>query len=273
VTQAPPQLHLTGQWTSPGRLLRELWAARELVVILGRRTFYVQYRRASLGALWAVGLPLFQAIVLAVVFARITRFDVPHYPVYVFSGMVAWSFFLGSVVPGATSIVDNAGLSSKVYFPRAVLPLSQLLASAYTLLTTGLVLILFAAANGVFPHPRIFLLLPGAALLVLLSGSFALVLSVMHVYLRDTRYIVQAASLGWLWITPVVFPLTSVHGWLRDVVLANPVTGAVQFFHAAFLPHVGHLWTAWITLSWSVVLLLAALFLHCRQDRVMADLL
>jgi ABC-2 type transport system permease protein len=216
---------------------------------------------------------LAQAIVLAVVFSRITTFAVPHYPVYVFSGMVAWSFFLGTIVPGSTSIVDNAGLSSKVYFPRAVLPLSMVLASAYTLASTTAVLVVFAAVLGVYPSVQTLLLIPGLVLVLLLSAAFALVLSVMHVYKRDTRYIVQAASLGWLWVTPVVYPLETVKGWLHAVILANPVTGVVQLFHAAFVDGVDSLSSVWVTVAWTFGLLTLATFLHCRQDRVMADLL
>lgn len=268
-----PELVLMGAWTPPGRLLREVLGARDLISTLGRKNFFVQYRRASLGLLWAVGLPLVQAVVLAVVFSRVARFDVPDYAVFVFSGMVAFTFFQSALVSGATSIVDNAGLSSKVYFPRAVLPLAQCVTSSYTLAVSIAVLALFAVVLGAPVGVHTLLLLPGVALLVALSTAFALVLSVTHVYLRDTKYLVQAAALAWLWLTPVVYPLTAVDGWLRAVLVVNPLTGIVQLFHAAFARDVGSLAPAWGTVAWVVVLAAVGVLLHCRHDRVLADLL
>ena len=273
MTSGSVELVLQGRRTPPGRLLRELVAARGLVFTLGRKNFFVQYRRASLGLVWAVGLPLVQAVVLAVVFSRIARFDVPHYAVFVFSGIVAFAFFQSTLVSGATSIVDNAGLSSKVYFPRAVLPLAQCVTGAYALAASLAVLLAVALLLGAPVGLRTLLLVPAVALLVALSTAFALVLSVAHVYLRDTKYLVQAAAVAWLWLTPVVYPITAVEGWLRTVLLVNPVTGVVQLFHAAFVPDVGPLWGAGVSLAWTLGLAGVALYLHCAYDRVMADLL
>lgn len=267
------ELVLRGRRTPARRLLRDVVASRGLVLTLGRKNFFVQYRRASLGLAWAVGLPLVQAAVLAVVFSRIARFDVAHYAVFVLSGMVAFAFFQSTLVAGATSIVDNAGLSSKVYFPRAVLPLAQCVTGAYALGVGIAVLVAVALASGAPVGTRTLLLVPATALLVVLSTAFALVLSVAHVYLRDTKYLVQAAALAWLWLTPVVYPYTALDGWLRTLVAVNPVTGVVQLFHAAFVPDVGPLWLAWISLGWAAALAAGALVLHCAYDRVLADLL
>jgi ABC-type polysaccharide/polyol phosphate export permease len=254
-------------------LIRRVFASRELVVTLGRKNFFVQYRRATIGVLWAVGLPLVQAVLFAVIFSRIARFAVPHYPVYVFSGMVAWSFFLGVLVPSATSIVDNSGLSSKVYFPRAVLPLSVVYGGLYSLAAGLLVLIVFALALGAGLGLHILLLVPGVVLVACLSATLGLVLSVSHVYLRDTRYVVQAAAVIWLWITPVIYPISLLHGWVRVILDVNPMTGIVLLFHAAVIPGIGPLSLAWVSVAWVVVLIPLAVWLHARYDRVVSDLL
>src|SRR3954451_10397194 len=153
--------------------------------------------------------------------------------------MVAWSFFLGVLVPSATAIVDNSALSSKVYFPRAVLPLSVCYGGLYSLAAGLLVLIVFAVALGAGIGVRILLLFPALALVTCLVAAFGLVLSVSHVYLRDTRYVVQAMAVIWLWITPVIYPINLLHGWVRTVLDVNPMTGVVLLFHAAFIPDVG----------------------------------
>lgn len=268
-----PELVLRGSWTAPRPLLARLWASRELVLTLGRKNFFVQYRRASLGLLWAVVLPLVQAVVLAAVFSRIARFGVEDYAVFVFSGMVAFAFFQSTLVAGATSVVDNAGLSSKVYFPRAVLPLAQCVTSLHALVVSVSALLVVAVVLGAPVGARTLLLVPAVLLLLALCTAFALVLSVAHVYLRDTKYLVQAAALAWLWLTPVVYPLTAVDGWLRTVLVLNPVTGVVQLFHAAFVADVGPLGAAWVTVAWTLGLGGLGLLLHCATDRVMADLL
>ena len=268
-----PELVMTSPRTSPRELIRRVFASRELIVILGRKNFFVQYRRASIGVLWAVGLPLVQAVLFAVIFKRIARFPVAHYPVYVFSGMVAWTFFIGVLVPSATAIVDNAALSSKVYFPRAVLPLSVCWGGLYSLAASLLVLIVFALALGAGIGVRILLLVPGVLLVTSLTAALGLVLSVSHVYLRDTRYVVQAASVIWLWITPVIYPITLLHGWVRVILDINPMTGVVLLFHAAVIRGIGPLSLVWVSVTWVVVLLALALWLHSRYDRVVSDLL
>ncbi|MFP5219531.1 MAG: ABC transporter permease [Actinomycetes bacterium] len=267
------ELVLTGAWTPPLRLLRDVVAARALVATLGRKSFFVQYRRASLGVLWAVGLPLVQAIVLAVVFSRVARFDVPDYTVFVLSGVVAFSFFQSTLSTGATAIVDNSGLSSKVYFPRAVLPLSQCVSGLFLLASSLVVLLVAALVLGAPVGLRTLLVVPGVLLLLLLTTSLVLVLSVVHVYLRDTKYLVQAASVGWLWLTPVVYPIDALGGALRVLVEVNPVTGPVQLFHAAFTTGAGSLMPVWWSVGWVVALAAAAVLLHARYDRVLADLL
>lgn len=264
---------MTSPRTPPVTLVRRVFASRELVVTLGRKNFFVQYRRATIGVFWAVGLPLVQAVLFAVVFSRIARFPVAHYPVYVFSGMVVWSFFMGALVPSATSIVDNSALSSKVYFPRAVLPLSVCYGGLYSLVASLLVLIVFALANGAGLGVRILWLVPGVVLVTCLAAAFGLVLSVSHVYLRDTRYVVQAAALIWLWITPVIYPITLMHGWVRGILDVNPMTGIVLLFHAAVVRGIGPLSLAWVSVAWVVVLLALAIWLHARYDRVVSDLL
>jgi len=264
---------MTSPRTPPLTMIRRVFAARELVVILGRKNFFVQYRRATIGVLWAVGLPLVQAVLFAVIFSRIARFPVPHYPVYVFSGMVVWSFFLGVLVPSATAIVHNSSLSSKVYFPRAVLPLSVCYGGLYSLAAGLLVLIVFALALGTGLGLRILLLVPAILLVTSLTAVLGLVLSVSHVYLRDTRYVVQAMSVIWLWITPVIYPISLLHGWVRVVLDVNPLTGIVVLFHSAFIPGVGPLSLAWVSLAWVVALLPLAIWLHARYDRVVSDLL
>jgi len=276
-----PVLELTGEWTRPTQLIREVWLSRDLIAMLARKDFFVRYRRAALGVLWAVGLPLVQAAVLSVVFSYFrvikTGAHVPL-PVYVFTGMAAWSYFSSIVMSASTSIVDGASLSSKVYFPRAVLPLVHVRAGLYTLPINIVIVVIMALAWGVGLDAHVLLLVPAVLVLVWLTASLSLTLAALHVYFRDIRYIVQAIFTGLIYLTPVFLPLTIyanvAHGYVLDVVLANPATGVVELFRLA----IGGADSRWptalgSTLGWCCFFTVASVYIHSRRNRLFVDLL
>jgi lipopolysaccharide transport system permease protein len=270
-----PGFELRGETTSLGGLLRDLWRSRGLLVMLAKKDFFVRYRRAGLGMLWAVGLPLSQAFVLAVIFSIIVRFRTGvDYRVFIFSGLIAWQYFDGVLNSSVTSIVSGSGMSSKIYFPRAIFPLEVTVAGLYSFLPALPILFLLIAVFEPGAFGLHMLLLPAAiAVMVLLAASFALVLSALQVYYRDVQWIVSALDKPMFWSAGVIFPLSRIEG-LRRYVEVNPATGLIQLFRAATVgadPHWERalLWTA----GWIVALLMAAAFLHRRYDRVFVDLL
>ena len=271
----PVTLDRTGPRTSVRELLTSTWAARELIVLLAQREFFARYRRASLGVVWAILLPLVQAIVLAIVFTKVARLHLPvNAFVFVFSGMAAWAFFNGSIGTASTAIVDGAGLSSKVYFPRLALPIVSVASNAYIAVVNAVILVVAAFVVGSHPGVRLLLLVPAIALVVVLTTALATVLAGLHVYLRDLRYLVQAILVLAFYLTPVFYPLTSAPRALRDVVEVNPLTGCIELYREATIGSDGHvLATVGISLGWTAVLVAAALWVHGRFDRVFADLL
>ncbi len=265
---------LTGDQSSIRELLVGAWAHRHLILILARKDFFVRYRRATFGLLWAAAIPLLQASVLAFVVARFANFDTgTNYTLYVLSGTVGWSTFSGAIGAGSTSIVDGAGLSTKIYFPRLVFPLVTIATGAYTLGIGTVVLLFVTIVSGEGLGSHTLYLVPATAATLFLAASFCLVLSALHVYFRDTRYLVQAALLVWLYLTPVIYPLEAI-GDARAFVEANPVTGVVELYRAATVGAdegwgVPLLWTA----GWMAILTVIGLLLHRRFDRVFSDLL
>lgn len=263
---------LRGGSTPLASWLTSLWRTRALTRVLARKDFLVRYRRASLGVLWAVGLPVLQAIVLAVVFSRVVRVETEApYWAFVFSGVVPGAFVLTTITAASTSIVDNSSLSSKVYFPRAVLPVATVLANCYGAVVSLVLLLLVTVAAG-RAGPELLLLVPAAMLAVALAVAGALVGSALHVTFRDTRYLLQAIGSLWLYATPVVYPLSLLSGGLRRIVEANPATGVVELFRAAtvgadpgWLPALG--WSV----AWTTGLLVLGVVLHCKGDRTFAD--
>ena len=266
---------LSARPEGPLTLLARLWASRELVAVLARREFFVRFKRAVLGVLWAVGVPALQAAVMVVVFSRIVPIhtSVP-YITFVFAGMTVWSFFAPALANASTAIVDGLGLASKIYFPRAVLPLVSIGASVYSLAIGLGILTVVELADTRHAGVEILLMIPGAVLLVLLATGFGLLNSALHVFVRDVRFLVQAALLVWIYLTPIFYPLSAVHSALRVVITANPLTGIVEIFRAATVgadPDVAA--AIAVSVVWSVVLLVAGLLVQSRLDRRFTDLL
>ena len=273
--EAVEGFELEGERSALRQIVGDAWRARDLVIMLSRKDFFVRYRRASFGLLWAVGLPAFQATVLSVVFSRLIRFEttVP-YGLFVFAGITPWSYFNSSLSSAATSIVDGQGLATKVYFPRAILPLVVIGANFFAFIPALAVLVVFAIISGAPVGLNLFLLLPAVLVLLALTSGFALVFSAMHVYFRDVRYVVAAALIAWMYGTPVIYPLEQMQGVVLFLVKFNPATGMVELFREAVGAHdPGGLSALPFTFGWIVALWIFAAVLHRRFDRVFVDLL
>ena len=184
---APAGFELDPGTTPVLELVRDTWRSRALVGALARKNFYVQYRRASLGMAWAGLLPLIQAAAMTVAFSVVVRVKVTGvpYPVFVFTALIGWSFLNGTVSGASTAIVDGSSMASRIYFPRAVLPLIQVVSALYNwVISLGLLIVLtIAFGYGIDWH--IVYVIPATALMVTLTSAFVLVFSALHVYFRD----------------------------------------------------------------------------------------
>ena len=251
-----------------------LWRFRHLLSMLARAEFHVRYKRASFGVAWAVGVPLVQAAALTIVFERVVRTgtSVP-FGAYILSGVLPWSYFSQTAAPGSTAIVEGASLTDKVWFPRAILPASTVLANVPGLAVSMVLLIVALPILGV-PLTARLLLLPAACLL-LVAFTLALVeaLSALHVYFRDVRFLVQAGLVMWFYVTPIAYPKSLLKG-LATWVDLNPLTGVVTLFHMATVGG-EHAWQrpVLIAVAVTVVLMVVAAEAQRRRDRLFVDLL
>jgi lipopolysaccharide transport system permease protein len=270
-TPAEPAFELDGESGALRVLLRDLWGARDLVRVLARKDFFVQYRRASFGVLWALALPLLQAGVLALVVPRLVEIETEgSYYTFVYGGTIVWTLFSTALNAGAGSIVDGQDISTRVYYPRLVLPLQAVLAKLYGFVPGAAILLAITVATG-SGSPRLVALLPVAALAGVLVAALSACLAALHVFFRDVRYIVQAALLAWFYVSPVIYPLTAIGG-LRPWIEANPVTGVIELVRYATVgadPDWGR--SVLVTCLWAIGLIAIALPLHRRFDRVFVD--
>lgn len=220
----------------------ELWRARSLVSNLVRRDLKVRHRGTFLGLLWSLTTPLMTVGVYTLVFSvlfRVSTAEDTDYPfaLYLFCGLVLWNFFLGSVTAATSSVVGAGYLLRKLYFPRAILPLTSVLSSLVTMGFEFSVLLVVALAFGAWPSPYL-LYVPVIVLVVaLFAFGLALMLSAATVFFRDVAHFVGILMQLWFWGTPILYSLSIADDrpGIRNVLLANPMTGMVVGFRHAVL--------------------------------------
>ncbi len=267
-------LELTPAPETRRRMLADVIGHREVLMALARKDFQTRYKRATLGVLWAVAVPVLQAAVMAVVFSKIVRFPATGgYAPFVMVGIVAYTFFSSTITVGSTAIVDNASLTEKVWFPRALLPIVPALSNLVGFGISFLVVVLLLPAFGVPLEPRLLLVVPATLLMVAFTVALSLLLAALHVYFRDVRYLVMAALLVWMYVTPVIYPKDlpnlARYAWVFDL---NPLTGVVDLFRLSTIGHApGWGRSVTITVVATLVLGIVSLEVHRRHDRLFAD--
>jgi lipopolysaccharide transport system permease protein len=189
-------------------------------------------------------------------------------------GMVPWSYFNNTLVAASTSIVDGSGLSTRIYFPRAVLPIVSVLANLYGYVITLAITLILCPILGVGLGLHTLWLVPATVLVVAVTAGTCLVTSALHVYFRDVRYIITAAVIGWFYLTPIFYPLGYAHGVLHTIISINPLTGVVELMRRA-TAGVDPGWRMAVAASlvWAVGLTGLGALLHRRFNRVFTDLL
>jgi len=219
-------------------LFRKLWSHRDLVVSLVRRQYQVRYRQSMVGIAWAIIPPLATLGAATLVFGGIAKIDAGKegYAIVTMAALVPWSFFASSLTSGIPSIISSSSTLTRIPFPRAVLPVSTIGISMIDLSISAAIFVIMSYTVGSG--------LPATAvwfpLLFLLE--FALVLGVvffasaLNVFARDVKLAVPLTTQLWLFLTPVLYPLSSVPDNLRPLVLANPMTGLVESFRRALVP-------------------------------------
>jgi ABC-type polysaccharide/polyol phosphate export permease len=271
-----PVLRLDDRAEPLGQWLSGLLGQRRLLVALAQKEFRVRYKRASLGILWSVALPLFQSAVMIFVFSRVGHFGSGarfNYAGYVLAGMVPWLYLSASIAASTSSIVEASTVTDKVYFPRAVLPLVSPVANLVTLAISVAILLVALPILGVSLAPRLLLIVPGVVLLCAFTGALGLVLGGLYVYFRDLKFMVQAVLLVWIYVTPIVYPrgaLKSAGPWLDF----NPLTGIAGLFQrAAVNAPVPSARALTCSVVATVLIVIAAVVGHRRHDRLFVDLL
>lgn len=253
--------------------LGELWAHRELAIVLARRDLALRYRQTLFGVGWAVMQPLLAVVVFSAVFgsfADIDTGDVP-YPVFAFAGMAVWFFISTAVGSAAESLVENPDLINKVWFPRLLAPTAAALAAGLDFLIATLLAGAAMVVYGEAPGLQVILLpmLALAGLAVALGMGYWL--AAANVLYRDVRYALPFLLQIWLFVSPVVFPIAIVDGGLKYVFAINPVAGILEGWRWALID--GPAPGPWVAVSAGtlVALVLSGLVYFRLSERKFAD--
>lgn len=217
--------------------LRELWAYRELFWVLTSRDLKVRYRQAVLGTMWALLRPALTMLVFTVVFGHLVGVPSDGYPyaVFVFAGLLPWSFFAGAVTTSATSLVASSNLVSKVYFPRLVIPLAAVGAGLMDMLVSAALLLVLMKVYGVAWSMQL-LVAPFVMLAVMFTAlGVGTLLSALTVAYRDFSLLTPFLLQVWMYVTPVIYPASLVPAQWRWLVNLNPMSGPVEAMRSAFL--------------------------------------
>lgn len=191
--------------------LRELWQYRELIRNLVVRDLKVRYKNSFLGVAWSWLNPLLMMVVYTIFFTVLLRnTGLPHYPVFLLSGLLPWNFFSESLTSATGSIVSNAHLIKKVYFPREALPISIVFAGLVNFIVALPILFGMMLVFGVRLTPWVLLLPITILIQVIFTVGLTLILSTLNVFYRDTQFILSVLMLAWFFLTPVFYPIETV---------------------------------------------------------------
>jgi lipopolysaccharide transport system permease protein len=255
--------------------LGELWDYRDLLWLLAWRDVRVRYRQTVLGVGWAVLQPLVTILVFSLVFGRLAKVpsDGAPYPVFTFSALLPWILFSTALTRAASSLVGNAALLTKVYFPRLVLPLGSILTSLVDFAISLVVLLGLMAWYHIVPGPAVLLIPLFVAYTVLAAWAVGIWMAALNVRYRDVNFALPFLVQLGLFASPVVYSASLVPASFRILYDLNPMTLVIQGFRWALLGAAAPSSLMFISIPLVALLLVSGVFYFRRTERFFADII
>jgi len=260
--------------------LKEVWKYRDLIILFTKRNFTVAYKQTILGPLWIFINPFITSIMHTLVFGNIAKIGtdgIPHFLFYLTSNAI-WALFASSINNNSQVFINNAGVFGKVYFPRLTVPISNILSGFIRFFIQMIMICLFLGyyvhLGVVSPNWTAWVLIPIILIhLGVLGMGVGIIISSLTTKYRDLSLLVSFGVQLWMYSTPVVYPISQIgEGWLKQIILINPVTMPVELFRYAILGQ-GTITHQYLILSW-IITLLSALFgimLFNRVEKTFMD--
>lgn len=253
---------------------QELFKFRELIYILAWRDIKVRYKQTVLGATWAIFQPFISMVIFSIVFGKLARMpsDNLPYPIFVYSGLLPWTFFANGLTSASSSLVTQSHLISKIYFPRLIIPISAFGARLLDFAISLGIMILMMFYYGIIPsiYVLLFPLLLFATILTALGVGT--LLSALSVTYRDVNYITPFMVQLWMYATPIIYPVNIVPERWRWVVSLNPMAGLIDGYRSALLGKPFDWLSLNISLGVSFMFLAVGLIYFKKVERRFADI-
>lgn len=255
---------------------KEIWKYRELFYFLTKRDIKVRYKQTVLGGLWAIIQPFFTMIVFSIFFGRLAKLpsDGIPYPIFVYAGLLPWTYFANALTQSGNSLVGNANLITKVYFPRVIIPASASLAGLLDLFIAMTLLGVMMVYYSLYPGITVLLLPFLVGLTFLCAVGVGLWLSALNVQYRDIRYAIPFLIQIWMFVSPVIYPASMVTERYKWVLALNPMGGVINAFRSCLL---GHKPIDWSLLGISTIIIFAlffsGLYYFRRMEKTFADVI
>jgi lipopolysaccharide transport system permease protein len=217
--------------------LRELWAFRDLFVILASRDVRLRYKQTALGVIWVLLQPLLASGIFSLIFGRLAHLpsDQAPYLLFVYAGILPWTLFSGAVQRASSSIVADSKLIQKVYFPRIVIPVASAAAVLVDFVITFVVVAVLLAVFRIAPTWNLLAVIPLTLVTFAISVGVGLWLSALNVYYRDFVYALPFLLQIWMYASPLVYSVTLVPRQWLGLYGLNPVVGVIDGFRWAII--------------------------------------
>jgi lipopolysaccharide transport system permease protein len=254
---------------------KEIWAYRELLLVLVERDIKVRYKQTVLGVAWAVIQPLATMLLFSLIFGRLAKLpsDGFPYPIFVYAGLLPWTFFAASVAASGQSLISQQQLISKVYFPRLMIPLSAVGSGLLDFAISSLIMLVLMIYFGVGWSLNLLavpLLLVAVVFIALGVGTL---LSALTVTYRDFRYVIPFMIQFWMFATPVIYPTSMFPEKWQWVLYLNPMAGLIEGFRSAFLGRAFDIEGLIISGISAIVLFAVGVMMFEKMERRFADII
>lgn len=257
--------------------IEELVRYKDLFYYLAWRDIKVRYKQTTIGLLWALFVPFITMVVFSIFFgnfAGIASSSGAPYPIFVYIGLLFWTFFSQAVINSSNSLVASQDIVKKIYFPRLLLPAASILVTLLDFAVAAVILGGMLIYYSYTPTALCLVVLPLAIIIAYLSSlGLGLFLAAVNVKFRDVRYVVAFLIQMLLFLTPVIYPITIVSEQFRPYLQINPMTGVIEASRAAILGEIVPWHSLGIAAAVSIGLVVLGLFYFQKTEREFADVI